>query len=295
MRQERSFGGSRFDRMAYWPCQNPRATVLLIHGLTEYAGRYENMAACLNAQSIELAAFDIPGHGSALLTVEGAPRPGYCGGEGSWQLAVDMIDRAVFSLHSRAPGRPLILVGFSLGSFLARAWLLQHPAGPIDRLVLVGTGQQPVWLLKAIRGIVRGECKRHGAWNSTPLIQNLAFGSYNRQIKNARSPYAWLLADPEAQQAYEADAQICKAISGGLFRELLSCMIYTAQELPRPYPFPVSFLSGEEDPVGDRKKGVRRAAKKFPGASVEFFPGRHDILHDAGWEQAAARIVSFIE
>jgi acylglycerol lipase len=47
-------GGSQFS---------PRATVALLHGLAEHAGRYEALAARLNAAGIELVAVDLRGHG----------------------------------------------------------------------------------------------------------------------------------------------------------------------------------------------------------------------------------------
>lgn len=41
----------------------PRATVALLHGLAEHAGRYAPLAARLNAAGIDLLAIDLRGHG----------------------------------------------------------------------------------------------------------------------------------------------------------------------------------------------------------------------------------------
>ncbi|MFP3741400.1 serine aminopeptidase domain-containing protein, partial [Burkholderia sp. SIMBA_019] len=49
-----------------WPATTPlRATVALVHGLAEHAGRYAALAARLNAAGIELVAIDLRGHGHA--------------------------------------------------------------------------------------------------------------------------------------------------------------------------------------------------------------------------------------
>jgi alpha-beta hydrolase superfamily lysophospholipase len=49
-----------------WPAATPtRATVALIHGLAEHAGRYAALAARLNAVGVELVAIDLRGHGHA--------------------------------------------------------------------------------------------------------------------------------------------------------------------------------------------------------------------------------------
>lgn len=283
------FGAEGSDKLTLWEPRTPADTagvIVVAHGLTECAARYEEFAQYMTGRGWAVAGFDIPGHGEALLTADGAPRPAWCGGEGSWQTAVDKLDRAVRRVRQARPRATVALLGFSLGSFLARAWLVQQTGPlPVDRLVLAGTGDQPAWVLRPVRSVIRGQCRRHGEYNSTPLVQSIAFGSYNRRIRGAASPYAWLLRDPAALAAYERDPHVCKEITGGLFRELLSCMIYVStHETPRPCALPTLFVSGDEDPVGDGGKGVGRAARKFPGAAVRLVPGRHDILHDAGRE-----------
>lgn len=291
------FGSGPFDKMTRWAPESPAlGTVFVLHGLTEYIGRYEELARFMTERGWAVAGFDIPGHGNALLTAEGLPRRGYCGGEGSWQDICDMLGRALNRIKTDAPDQPLALLGFSLGSFLARAWLIrQADPLPVDRLLLLGTGEQNPMVLRGVRSVIRRECRRHGEYNSSPLVQSIAFGSYNRRIKNAVSPYAWLLSDPEALASYEKDPLICRDITGGLFRELLSCMIYVSQnEKSRTCPVPVAFLSGDEDPVGEGGKGVRRAAVKFPGAPVILVPGRHDILHDAGREAVFRQLAELL-
>lgn len=279
------FGPGPFDTMTIWRPETPAAgTLFVVHGLTEHIGRYQALARYMTARGWAVAGFNLPGHGGAFLTVDGKPRPGYCGGEGSWQNAVTMLEKALRRVRAEVPNRPVVLLGFSLGSFVVRAWLAAQTGPlPIDRLVLVGTGDQPAWVLRLVRAIIRRECRREGDYRSTPRVQAIAFGNYNRQIKRAASPYAWLLTDPGALAVYERDALVCKKITGGLFRELLSCMIYVRRrEKTHPCAVPTAFLSGADDPVGERGRGVRRAAARFPGATVTLVPGRHDILHDGG-------------
>lgn len=279
------FGPDSLDTMTLWRPEGPAAgTLFVVHGLTEHIGRYQSLARYMTARGWAVAGFNIPGHGGAFLTVEGKPRPAYCGGEGSWHRMVTMLEQALRRVRAEVPNRPVVLLGFSLGSFVVRAWLAEQK-GPliIDRLVLAGTGEQPAWVLGLVRGVIRRECRRSGDYQTTRRVQDIAFGNYNRQIKKAASPYAWLLTDPGALAVYERDTLVCKKITGGLFRELLSCMIYVrTREKPRPDGLPALFLSGADDPVGERGRGVRRAAAKFPGAQVTLVPGRHDILHDAG-------------
>jgi alpha-beta hydrolase superfamily lysophospholipase len=46
-----------------WPASQPRARLLLVHGLGEHSGRYATLASELNALGISVRAFDHRGHG----------------------------------------------------------------------------------------------------------------------------------------------------------------------------------------------------------------------------------------
>ncbi|MCD8013204.1 MAG: alpha/beta hydrolase [Lachnospiraceae bacterium] len=60
------------------------------------------------------------------------------------------------------------------------------------------------------------------------------------------------------------------------------------------------FLSGEDDPVGEMGKGVERLMNVYKAAeikdvSLKFYPGRHDILHEACQEHVIGDIVEWLE
>ena len=142
--EQLAFGDGPLERMTLWSPEGRRAagTLFVVHGLTEYIGRYEELARYMTGQGWAVAGFNIPGHGGALLTADGAPRPAWCGGEGSWQTVTGMLDRALRRVRARAPGRPVALLGFSLGSFLVRAWLTQQ--------------REPLPRVRAVLGFLRG-------------------------------------------------------------------------------------------------------------------------------------------
>ncbi|RYZ73422.1 MAG: alpha/beta hydrolase, partial [Lysobacteraceae bacterium] len=48
-----------------WPVAQPRARMLLVHGLGEHSGRYAALAGDLNALGISARAFDHRGHGKS--------------------------------------------------------------------------------------------------------------------------------------------------------------------------------------------------------------------------------------
>ena len=47
----------------HWALETPEAVMALVHGFGEHCGRYEHMAAHLNANGIAVVALDLHGHG----------------------------------------------------------------------------------------------------------------------------------------------------------------------------------------------------------------------------------------
>lgn len=48
-----------------WEHPNPKARVLLVHGLGEHSGRYEHVGSFFNERDMDVTAFDLRGHGAS--------------------------------------------------------------------------------------------------------------------------------------------------------------------------------------------------------------------------------------
>lgn len=46
-----------------WDLKNPKASILIIHGLGEHINRYEEFASYMASHDIQCIGFDLPGHG----------------------------------------------------------------------------------------------------------------------------------------------------------------------------------------------------------------------------------------
>ena len=111
-----------------WPLPDaPRATVLLVHGLGEHAGRYDALARHLGAWGYAVRGYDHYGHGES-----SGPRGGL-----PWdtRLLDDLTD-IVDATRARMPaGQPLVLLGHSMGGLVA-ARFVALGIRPVDALVL---------------------------------------------------------------------------------------------------------------------------------------------------------------
>jgi alpha-beta hydrolase superfamily lysophospholipase len=94
---------------------DPRAVVVLTHGLGEHSSRYGHVAAGLVGRGLQVGAWDLRGHG----------RSSGCRGDvPDYDLLVE--DLAAACAHFRVKGLPLFLFAHSLGAQIALSFLEQR-------------------------------------------------------------------------------------------------------------------------------------------------------------------------
>lgn len=276
-------GGRTLHGAVWFPDGEVRKVLQVVHGMTEHIERYEKLAETLTTEGIAVAGFDLRGHGHN----PGNPQIAAFS-EGDAEASLEDIHVFRMLLTERFGGVPLVLLGFSLGSFLVREYLGRFGEG-LAGTVIMGTGWQPHAVLGAIMMVVRSQVKKAGFEGTTPLIKKLSFETYNGKFAPNRTEADWLCSDEEELDAYLADPLTRQNISTGLFLQLLGMMKSTGSAVSYagwPKDLPVLLLSGQEDPVGDFGKGVLQVQKNMEKAGLEkvelefYLGGRHDILHE---------------
>lgn len=259
------------------------AVLQIAHGVAEYILRYEPFAEFLTQQGFAVVGHDHLGHGNSVAV--GAPRL-YFGPKGSWNWVVEDIYTLRTLAGKRFPGLPYFLLGHSMGSFLARTYLIRYP-GTVSGAVIMGTGQMSPALIAGGKAVAIAEGARIGEESASPLVAKLSFDTYNKVFAPNRTGFDWLSVNEENVDRYIADPLCGGNASIGLFREMLGGMSFIAKpENVRKMNLntPILFISGEMDPVGDCGKGVKRAYDSFCKAgvrdvSLKLYPElRHEIL-----------------
>jgi alpha-beta hydrolase superfamily lysophospholipase len=121
---------------ARWDARGPvRGVVQIAHGMGEHIGRYAELIEVLVDSGLIVYGNDHRGHGRT------APYPQAFGdfGEGGFRLLVEDMFNLTLIAEKENPGKPLILLGHSMGSFAAQLYAIDH-SRDIAGLVLSGSG-----------------------------------------------------------------------------------------------------------------------------------------------------------
>lgn len=129
---ESASGEDAFYRV--WRTQEPKASLLLVHGIGEHSGRYEHVGRYLAERGVTVYALDHQGHGRS-------------GGRRGWvsDFSVFLDDLASFDAYVRIEnqGRAKFLLGHSMGGLIVAAYLLERPLKP-DYVILSGPAIVPI-------------------------------------------------------------------------------------------------------------------------------------------------------
>lgn len=273
--------------------------VQIIHGMCEYAARYAPFAEFLTSRGFLVCADDHLGHGESVLSKEYL---GYFNKERSVDTVIADIRTLQLTVAETTEGLPRFILGHSMGSFFCRKYISLY-GDDFDGAIIMGSGFKSKLTLNTALFAVKTNALFHGWRNRSKLIKKLAFGSYNKKFKPARTENDWLSKNKENVDAYEKD-ELCGfsftnngySILFKIIKEACSDKVISAV----PADLPVFFVAGKDDPVGDYGKGVKKAKNKFVKAgvkdvSIKLYPdSRHEILNDDCKEEVQKDILDFI-
>ena len=280
-----SDGKSELYYREYVPDGAAVGIVQIVHGIAEHIARYDRFARFLAENGYIVVAHDQLGHGKSIADDSSM---GFFAEKNGWDTAVQDIRILHNMTVEKYPGKPYFLFGHSMGSFLARTYLIRFRSG-LDGAVLSGTGQLKGAVVTVGRMVSHMEVRRHGPRYKSDRLNKMAFGSYNKKLGSVRTGYDWLSRDESAVDMYDEDPLCGFVPSAELLDDMLSGIAFIAnpKNISRmKKDLPVMFLSGDCDPVGKRGKGVIRSYKSFLKAgmtdvTLKLYPGgRHEMLNE---------------
>ena len=258
-----------------WRAGTPKGVVQIVHGVGEYATRYEDLAQALVAAGYTVYAGDLRGHGQTGLGQYGSDltKLGKLG-PGGVKAMIAGIRKLSGIAHDEHPKLPLVLLGHSLGSLLAQR-LLNDDASPYAAAVLSGTAYR--------------------------TLRHMNGGDLSKRHRTPGGPGTeWLSRDPDVWTRFDADPLTFDAKVAKLFgvREALGLM---GRPTKLNRDLPIYILIGEEDPLGG-PTSVRKLAEAYrergglTDVTVQIYEGaRHEVYNETNRDEVIADLVVWLD
>lgn len=252
-----------------WTPALPRAVVAVVHGIAEHSGRYGFLAERANRHVLGVVSVDLRGHGRS---------PGertYVERFDDYLLDVDAL---LIKAHEFAAGRPVFLMGHSMGGAIALRWALQREetlAGLILSSAALKIGDDVPRLLVAL----------------APLLSR-----WLPHVRGTRIDPALISRDAAAVQAYAGDPLVSllppPARTGAGLLQAMAANRAAAAGLT----LPVMLFHGDADRLTD-PGGSQDIFDLWggPDRTLRLWPGsRHETLNDLDREAVAAELLGWV-
>jgi len=278
------------------PAGEPLAVVQIVHGLAEHAGRYERLAVALNAAGYAVYASDLRGHGKTCASNDDL---GFFAESDGWRKCLDDLWQVNRKAASDHPGRPIVLLGHSMGATLARQLMAEH-GDSLAGVILSGSSGQPNALARSGRLTARLERARFGPRGHSNLIQTLTFDAFNKRFQPARTRFDWLSRDPAEVDKYVADPLCGFPASTQLWVDMLDAWVAIARSCDTvPRNLPIYVISGTRDPASAGTKALMPMLDQFRAAGLKveskFYPeARHELLNETNRDEVTADLIRWI-
>lgn len=282
------------------PKNDPKATLLIVHGMTEHSGRYAKFAEYLAQNDIAVLTYDLLGHGRSIRT---ADELGYFSKSHPVQTLLKDVILMADSLKRHYPDVPHFIMGHSMGSFIVRNVLQVHSSDFVGAIIMGSSDYNP--LLKVAKPVVE-VLNRLKPNTHNSGIHKVINKFFNMQLKDKsmQSEYAWLCANTEAIVEYEKDPLCGFDFTNNGFWTLVKLMeTALAKDWADTieHNFPMLIISGEKDPVGNMGKGIRKLTKRmkkqgFNNVTRQLYPlMRHEPLHEVDNAEVYQDILLWLE
>lgn len=276
-----------------WNVYSPRAAVVISHGMVEHPARYDDFATFLNAHQISVYGIYHIGHGEDAKVLNHMEK-------GDFSRCVANLNYLV-KLAKAESRAPVILLGHSMGSFMAQHYITRYKN--LDGLILSGsTTASPLVKVGAILAKVMCALSPDKT-KPSPFLNTLAFGSYNKAFPDAGTDFDWLSRDEEQVRRY-VDDPLCGGIcSVSFYQNLTSGMASMGKPAMLEKiskDLPIYIQGGSMDPVSDMGKGLYSLKQQYDALGIRYVKldvyhgARHEIFNELNREEVYHNTLNFI-
>lgn len=282
--------GARIDLYQWLAKGKVQGIIQILHGMAEHCLRYQPLADFLLAEGWHVIAHNHRGHGPNALHL--GDFSGLADNDDGWDETVTDALAVSQDLRDQYPELPLILMGHSMGSFMAQHCVMRDTSGLFasvhyDGLVLCGSNLPNQLQISLLQPVISLEKFRLGLAQSSALITMLSFGNFNNRVKGKRTAFDWLSRDESEVDKYIHDPLCGFDCSVGFWKSFSQGMLSIKQSGIKKVDssMPVYIISGAHDPVGEMGKGVTKLASMWrehgnPVRMHLYSEARHELFNE---------------
>ena len=281
------------------PDEAPKAMLLVIHGLADHAGRYEEFAKTATQAGYVLFAPDLRGHGK---TAGKASELGILEIDG-WNSVMNDLRILATQMKTDYPNLPFFLFGHSMGSEFSQDYMIRWGSEVKAVALSAPQSQQPLYILLFGELLGKGEINKLGPKAPSITFQKLAWEKFNKQFKPVETDFDWISTDSKEVKKY-ADDVLCGWVPSTVFAtEITRGFKRIHKKANRemiPNDLPIFVICGTQDSSNNFGRWVKIFIKKYTslGKHIEskFYPGnRHDLLHDVNRADVTQDIIKWFD
>ena len=277
-----------------------KGVIQIAHGMCEYILRYEDFAKYLARHGYVVYGADTAGHGKSIRSIDDL---GHFGdGEDNWVFLIEDMRRLMQHAKEEYPGHKHFLIGFSFGSFIAKAFMSLY-GSELAGAVLIGTARK-VPMVDVFLALCDGEIEVHGIRSKGVIMYRIGVDRLNLGLSPRRSAFDWICSVNEVSDEFLFDPLCGYPFTYAGYRDMLRLTkevtgLEWAEKLPKELP--VLLASGAEDPVGEYGKGILEIYDTLKEAglkkvTVKLFSGcRHEIINEKRKDEVYHYLLSWID
>jgi alpha-beta hydrolase superfamily lysophospholipase len=279
-----------------WEPESKASCVIqVLHGLGEYADRYARFADVAVERGYTVCAHDHRGHGGH------GDKPGHFADAEGWHELISDSEVVNNFVREEYKGRPVILLGHSMGSYIAQAFAMRF-GDRLSGLILSASNWPSKLQLAPAKILAKIETWRLGRRGKSELLDQLGFGNFNKPFAPARTEFDWLSRDETEVDKYVADPLCGGPYSCALWLDLIGGLFELSSDTAIaqvPSILPILITGGEADPVGG-DKGMTRLAMHYAQTAHQrlavkiYVGGRHEMLNEINRDEVTADWLNWI-
>ena len=300
--KELYFNSSNKENRVYAKIIEPKnvtikGIVQICHGMCEYFDKYNHFSEFLASNGYIVCGHDHIGHGNSVSSSE---ERGYFAPKDGYKYLIEDTHQLTTIVEEKIGKNdlPLILLGHSMGSFIARCYAAKY-GEMLNGLILCGSiGPQP-FVNAGIR-LAKTMAKSKGDHYRSKKLYDLSLDFANIKFLPAETKFDWICSDENEVKKHIQDEKSNFIFTVSGFEDLFHLVSLCNSRMvikTIPKELPIFFMSGEMDPIGENGTGVRKAVQMYLNAGIKnlsfkLYPhDRHELLNETNKKEVYNNIL----